>query len=100
VSFAGAAMSWRGAPPLQRRLLEAARNAVIPILFIQAENDYDLAPSRELAREMERAGKPHRVHIFPPYGQTPADGHGGFCEHGGGVWGPEVFGFLEATLGP
>jgi carboxymethylenebutenolidase len=99
VSFAAAAISWRGALPLQRRLREAVRNATIPILFVQAENDYDLAPSRELASEMERAGKPHQVHIFPRYGQTPADGHGGFCEHGGDVWGPEVFGFLGATLG-
>jgi hypothetical protein len=31
---------------------------------------YDLGPSRTLAGELERLGKPHKLLIFPPYGHT------------------------------
>ena len=33
------------------------RRARAPIFFIQAENDYDLSPSRSLAKAMQEAGK-------------------------------------------
>ncbi|SRR5712692_4454657 len=98
VDFAGAAMTWARAPNMRNRLLSAVRKATIPILFVQAENDYDLGPSRALAKELERLGTPHKVAIFPPYGRTAADGHGGFCFEGGDVWGAEVLSFLASAM--
>jgi dipeptidyl aminopeptidase/acylaminoacyl peptidase len=98
IDFAGGAMSWRSAS-LRERMVRAVRKASIPILFIQAENDYDLAPSRTLAGELERLGKPHKLLIFPPYGNTREAGHGVFCTRGGNVWGAEVFSFLDAAIG-
>lgn len=98
IDFAGAAMTWGRSLALQQRMLEAVKRATIPVLFIQAENDYDLRPSRTLAGEMERLGKPHKLLIFPPYGATRQEGHGGFCSRGGDVWGPEVFSFLEVAV--
>ena len=80
-------------------MVRAVRKATIPILFIQAENDYDLGPSRTLAGELERLGKSHKLVIFPPYGHTHKEGHGVFCERGGNVWGSEVFSFLEGAMG-
>jgi carboxymethylenebutenolidase len=97
VDFAGAAMTWARAPNMRDRLLTAVRKATIPVLFVQAENDYDLSPSRALAQELEKLGKPHKVAIFPPYGRTAADGHGGFCNRGGDVWGTEVLSFLGSA---
>jgi dipeptidyl aminopeptidase/acylaminoacyl peptidase len=76
----------------------AARNARIPVFFVQAANDYDTTPSRVLSDLMQSAGKPVRVHVFPPVGKTPEDGHG-FCS--GGVapdWGPEVLEFFRDAM--
>lgn len=97
VNFAGAAQSWRVIPDIRTRLTSAVRSATIPIFFIQAENDFDLTPSRELAAEMQRAGKPHQVKFYPPFGTTHQDGHD-FCVKGVAVWGTDVFPYLEANL--
>jgi dipeptidyl aminopeptidase/acylaminoacyl peptidase len=98
IDFAGGAMSWRS-HSLRNRMVSAIRKATIPVMFIQAENDYDLGPSRTLANELERLGKPHKLLIYPPFGATRQEGHGGFCNRGGNVWGAEVFSFLEAAMG-
>ena len=95
VNFAGAAITWERSPLIPERLRAAARRAEIPIFFVQAENDYNTAPSRELAGEMQKAGKLHEMKIFPPYGSTPAEAHTPFCADGGEVWGADVFRFLD-----
>jgi carboxymethylenebutenolidase len=98
IDFAGGAMSWKSFS-LRSRMVRAIRKATIPVLFIQAENDYDLGPSRTLASELERLGKPHKLLIFPSYGSTLAEGHGVFCSQGMNVWGPAVSSFLDDSMG-
>ena len=91
-------MMWARIPPLQERMKRAARSARVPVFFLQAENDVDTAPSRVLSEEMQRAGRPTRIHVFPPSGATAMDGHM-FCM--GSVdppWGPEVLDFLRETM--
>jgi carboxymethylenebutenolidase len=98
VDFAGGAMSWAKSPALQERMTQAAEDAKVPVFFIQAENDFDTTPSRLLSDEMHRAGKPARVHVFPPNGTTHEDGHH-FCA--GSVspaWGDEVLDFLRQNV--
>ncbi len=97
VDFAGAAQAWAGSPELRERMLAAARGATVPVLLIQAENDYDLAPSRALDEELKRAGKPHKVDIFPPFGRTHQDGHD-LCVRGGEIWATTVFSFLDNAM--
>lgn len=97
VAFAAAAQSWRNAPDVRELMTGAVRKAALPILFVQAENDYDLTGSRTLVAEMEKLGKPHKLLIFAPFGNTPADGHA-FCTRGGNIWAPEVFSFLGETM--
>jgi len=99
VSFAGAAQSWRGSSSLRTRLVRAVRKANIPVMFVQAENDYDLTPSRVLSAELQQLGKPNKLAIFPPYGNSREEGHGGFCARATNVWGDEVLAFLAANLG-
>jgi len=99
VNFAGAAQSWAQIPEIRERLAMAARNAQAPVFFIQAENDYDLTPSRVLAGEMQRAGNPHQLKIYPPFGSSRQDGHD-FCVTGVELWGGDVFPFLETHLRP
>ena len=97
IDFAGGAMTWRSLV-LRDRMIRAVRKATIPVLFIQAENDFDLGPSRTLAGELERLGKPHKLLIFPPYGNTREEGHGGFCSRATNVWGIEVLSFLDLSM--
>jgi carboxymethylenebutenolidase len=98
VDAAGGAESWAAAPGLRALMEGAVRRARAPILFIQAENDYDLSPSRSLAKVMHDAGKDADVKIYPKFGQSPADGHS-FGWRGGGIWGDDVFGFLSKYCG-
>jgi dienelactone hydrolase len=98
VDFAGAAESWASNPILQARLLEAVQQARVPIFFLQAMNDYDISPSLVLSADMAKLGKPYQVKIYPAYGSTPQDGHGGFCTNATDVWGADVIAFLGAAL--
>jgi dienelactone hydrolase len=94
IDSAGGAMSWStAAPELEDRLSRAVRNARAPIFFFQAENDFDLAPTRVLSAAMKAAGKPFEAKIYPPYGSSQKEGHtlGYF---GSRVWADDVFRFL------
>jgi carboxymethylenebutenolidase len=42
IDASGGAESWAHAPQLQARMTAAVRNSQVPILFFQAENDYNL----------------------------------------------------------
>lgn len=99
VNFIGAAQSWAPIPEIRERLATAARNAQPPVFFIQAENDYDLTPSRVLAAEMQRAGKPHQLKLYPPFGSSRQDGND-FCVTGVELLGGDVFPFPETHLRP
>jgi carboxymethylenebutenolidase len=97
VEFAGAAMSWETAPGLRQKLLEAARQAVPPIFFIQAANDYSAAPTPALAAARAAAGKPVRSTVYPAFGVNPEEGH--LLEKTGfALWGDDVRRFLECHL--
>ena len=94
VDFAGAAESWGDAPQLRSMMIRTVQNARAPIFFIQAENDYDLSPTRVLSAAMKDAGKQFAIKIYPPFGSSASDGHT-FGYFGGSVWGNDVFAFLD-----
>jgi carboxymethylenebutenolidase len=96
IDMAGGAQSWKLNVPLQAVMTRAVRNARAPIFFLQAENDFDLAPTRVLSAAMKQAGKPHQARIYPPSGKAPGDGHG-FPLHGIAVWFGDVMQFLETN---
>ncbi len=97
VDFAGAAQTWSRSSEMRERMLAAVRRATVPVLLIQAQNDYDLAPTHALDEELNRAGKPHKVEIFPPFGETHQDGHE-LCVRGGEIWASTVFSFLDNAM--
>jgi carboxymethylenebutenolidase len=94
VDSAGAAQSWADAPEVQVLMTRAVRNARVPIFFFQAENDYDLSPSRVLSAAMKDAGKKFELKIYPPFGKSSQDGHT-FGYFGSSVWAGDVFRFLS-----
>jgi carboxymethylenebutenolidase len=95
VASAAGAQSWALAPELQSLMTDTVRNSNAPIFFFQAANDYDLSPSKTLSAVMKDAGKAHDVKIYPPYGNSPQDGHS-FGYFGAAVWADDVFRFLNA----
>jgi dienelactone hydrolase len=97
VNCSGAAQTWNRSPDLQRRLISAARNATIPIYFLQAQNDYDLTPNRILSEQVKTSGQRVESRVYPTYGFGPGEGHG-FCRRGVNIWGPDVVKFIEANL--
>ena len=97
VNFAGAAVSWKQSADLREKMLTAARDARVPVLLVQAENDYDLNPTHAIAKRLVEAKKPHKVLLFPAHGSSAREGHN-FCETGGRVWEREVISFLNATV--
>jgi carboxymethylenebutenolidase len=98
IPFAPAAMSWKGNPLLRERLLTAIKNAKAPVFLLQAENDYNLGPSEVLGKELNGMPKPNRSKLYPPYGETNAQGHGAFATKGSAIWGADVDAFLKAIL--
>jgi carboxymethylenebutenolidase len=97
VDFAGAAQNWGHSQELRERMLRAVQHAQMPIFFIQAKNDYDISPSRDLAAAMEKSNKPHTIQIFPSFGKSNQDAHE-FCLHGGEIWASQVFSFLAQSM--
>jgi carboxymethylenebutenolidase len=98
VPFAPGAMSWEQNVPLQERLVRAVELAKAPVFLIQAENDYNLAPSRVLSKEASKKKKDFQSKIYPAFGKTHQDGHWGFCSSATDVWGNDVLAFLEAQM--
>jgi len=94
VDSAGGAQSWTQAPALHARMTRAVQQARAPILFFQAANDYDLAPTRVLSAAMDAARKPHDARIYPAFGRSKQDGHT-FGYFGASVWADDVFRFLN-----
>jgi len=97
VDFAGAAQNWEHSAELRARMTEAVRHAQMPIFFIQAKNDYDVSPSRDLAAAMEKSSKPHELEIFPKFGKSNQEAHE-FCIHGGDIWADRVFPFFAQSM--
>lgn len=98
IDSAGGAQSWSQSTDLQKLMTRAVRNSRVPIFFFQAENDYDLSPSRVLAAAMKDGGKPTKLKIYPPFGDAVIDGHT-FGYFGSSVWANDVFGFLDSFCG-
>jgi len=95
IDASGGADSWASAPQLRVRMARSVRHSNAPIFFFQAENDYDLSPSRILSAEMQDAGKVFELKIYPAFGKSAADGHS-FAWAGSAVWADDVLRFLDA----
>jgi carboxymethylenebutenolidase len=94
IDASGGAESWSIAPDLQALMKETVRKSNAPIFFFQAENDFDLAPSKELFAEMKLGGKEGEFKIYPPYGASKRDGHS-FAYMGSATWFSDVFAFVQ-----
>ncbi|HKE58914.1 MAG TPA: dienelactone hydrolase family protein [Pyrinomonadaceae bacterium] len=94
VAFATAGYSWDRSPALRSRLLTAVSRMTAPALFIHAANDYTTNSGKDMAAEMQRLNKPHRLMIYPAVGHTADEGHD-FIDLMISSWEPDVFEFLN-----
>ena len=94
VDASGGAESWAAAPELRALMKESVRKSNAPIFFFQAENDFDLAPSKTLLAEMQLAGKQGELKIYPPYGVSRREGHS-FAYRGSATWFNDVLAFMQ-----
>jgi dipeptidyl aminopeptidase/acylaminoacyl peptidase len=94
VNASGAAQSWAKAPELQVIMKNAVSKSHSPIFFLQAENDYDLSPSKILSDVMKKSGKKYQLKIFPAYGKTSKDGHS-FPYRGVSLWFGDAYKFIN-----
>jgi dienelactone hydrolase len=98
IAFAPAAQNWFN-PLLRQRLAQAVRRARAPIFLAQAQNDYSTGPIQELGPIVQAKAPPNTAILYPPFGTTPKQGHGGFAVRGGvPVWRNDVLAFLDAVL--
>lgn len=97
IDFAGAAMNWEKAPRLRQHMLDATGKLTQPSYFIQAENDYSIEPTQDIAAALEGSALPVLSHIFPRFGLTDEEGHL-FERHATMIWGPHVREFLDRHL--
>ena len=97
VTFGAAAASWDESPELRERLIETLRGLAMPVMLIQAANDYSLSPSSAMAGELSRLSKPHARKIYPAFGDTQRHGHN-FLYFDTARWEQDVFAFLEANV--
>jgi carboxymethylenebutenolidase len=98
IAFAPGAMSWRN-QALHKRLEQAVRGAKAPIFLAQAQNDFSLGPSELLGPIVRAKGAPNDAKIYPAFGNTPQQGHGGFAVRGGiPIWSADVFAFLDKVM--
>ncbi len=98
VDASGGAESWSIAPELQALMKAAVRTSKSPIFFFQAENDFDLSPTRVLLAEMKLVDKEGVAKIYPPFGRSNREGHS-FAYRGAGVWFDDVFEFVQQHCG-
>jgi len=97
VAFAPAAQSW-GNPALEQMLSDAVRKATGPVFIVQARNDFSIQPAQVLGKIAKAKGG--QATIYPPFGQTPEDGHWKFAttQSGIAIWGQDVLNFFNASL--
>ncbi|HEV2146703.1 MAG TPA: dienelactone hydrolase family protein [Longimicrobiaceae bacterium] len=97
VAFAPAAMNWGWNAPLRERLLAGARRVRVPVLVVQAENDWDLAPTRELPAAVRAGGGEGDGKLYPAIGANVGDGHG-FMVLAPELWREDVLEFLDRQM--
>jgi dienelactone hydrolase len=97
VTFGAGATSWRLSPELRKRVLASVDKTSAAIMLIHAANDYDTTAGTEIAAELDRLHKPHRLKIYAAVGKTSDDGHN-LLYLAMPEWEPDVFQFLDANV--
>ncbi len=97
VAFAPAAMNWGWNALLRERLLEGARHTRVPVLVLQAENDWHVGPTHELPEAVRAGGGEAEGKLYPAVGYNANDGHS-LMTRAPALWRDDVLAFLGRYL--
>lgn len=97
LDFSGGASQWKDHPIIRGMLLDAASALTQSVFLIQPANDFNTAPTVEIAALLTERDHPHEAAIFPEWGVDGAEAHR-FCAAGQQVWGPRAADFLKKYL--
>ena len=97
VVFSAAGYSWDRSPVLRERLLKAVKKIKMPIMIVQAQNDYSLNPGLGLDSALTLLHKPHVLKIYPEFRKTKREAHN-LVFLGTQIWEADVFKFLDEIL--
>ena len=98
VDATGAAQSWDESDELQLLMKKAVANSSGPIFFFQAENDYNLSPTKELSSHMKNSGKIAVMRIYPEFGAGKKEGHS-LPYAGVSIWFADALAFINEHCG-
>jgi carboxymethylenebutenolidase len=98
IAISPGALSWKGNPVLQNRLVQAVRRIEIPVLLLQPPKDASLEPSRVLGAEFKRLGKPYSGKIYPAVGPEDEQVHCFGGAKGMHIWAQDALGFFAGVL--
>jgi dienelactone hydrolase len=97
VVFSAAGFSWDGSPALRERLQQVANQINMPVMIVQARNDYSLSPGRGLDSVLTVLHKTHVFKLYAEFGKTNREAHN-LIFLGTEVWEQDVFKFLDGIL--
>ena len=89
IDFSGGASQWEKHPKIKQMLLNAAATVTQPLYLAQAENDFNIAPTKEISEVLKGRGHPHDAKIFPAWGVSGPEAPR-FCAAGQQIWGPFI----------
>lgn len=98
VAFAPAAMNWGWNQPLRDRLMQGGTRTRVPVLVLQAENDWHTGPSSDLPAAVRAGGGDGEGKLYPAVGANAMDGHG-LMVLAPELWQDDVLAFLDRHLG-
>jgi dienelactone hydrolase len=97
VVFSAAGFSWDRSPELRERLLQVTKQINMPVMIVQARNDYSLNPGYSLDSVMTTLHKTHVLKIYPEFGKTNSEAHN-LIFLGTRIWETDVFKFLDRVM--
>jgi dienelactone hydrolase/tetratricopeptide (TPR) repeat protein len=97
VAFAPAGMNWGWNAPLRERLLAGARRIRVPVLVVQAENDFHVGPVSEVPTAIRAGGGNASGKLYPAVGSNVQGGHG-LMIVAPDLWREDVLAFLAKRV--
>ena len=94
VVFGAAGYSWNLSPQLRTCLFNAVKKINVPVMIVNAQNDYSLYPGYALDSIMNLLDKQHELKIYPAIGKSLTEGHN-FLSLGTDTWQVDVLRFLH-----
>lgn len=97
VVFSPGAIMWHNYPQIRKFIISTTQQIKVPVMVIQAENDFDLSPSLKLQEIFQQKNNFSHAKIYPPHGSNPSQAHN-FYDTGVKFWLDDVKQFINNII--